>query len=215
MKIAKRRYSMTLRAEKAAETRRRIVDSAMALYSDRPIEDFTLDEIAERAGTTVQTVLRAYGSKESLLIAALHRFAEGGASLKPTPPGDVPAAISAIYDLYEAMGDLLIQRLGDERRRPATKPELDAGRANHRAWVEKIFTPLVEGEPKAVRRLTLDAITAATDVYVWQKLRRDMGLNRNAAERVVRRLIMGGMREEETGGEYSVAQLVRRRESAA
>ena len=174
MEIVKRRYSMTRRAEKAVETRRRIVDSAMALYADRPIEDFTLDEIAERAGTTVQTVLRAYGSKESLLIAALHRFAEGGASLKLTPPGDAPAAVSAIYDLYEAMGDLLIQRLGDERRRPATKPELDAGRANHRAWVEKIFAPMVEGEPEALRHLTLDAITAATDVYVWQKLRRDM-----------------------------------------
>ena len=77
------------RAEKADETRRRS-STRLALYADRPIEDFTLDEVAERAGTTVQTVLRAYESKESLLLAALHRFAEGGASLKLTPPGDAP-----------------------------------------------------------------------------------------------------------------------------
>ena len=80
------------------------------------------------------------------------------------------------------MGDLLIQRLGDERRRPAMKPALDAGRANHRAWVEKIFAPMVEGEPRR-SHLTLDAITAATDVYVWQKLRRDMGLSRTGPRR--------------------------------
>ena len=74
---------------------------------------------------------------------------------------------------------------------------------------------MVEGEPEALRHLTLDAITAATDVYVWQKLRRDMGLSRTVAERVVRHLILGGMHKEETDSVCSVAQLVRRRESAA
>jgi AcrR family transcriptional regulator len=215
MKKASRPYSMTLRAEKAAETRRRIVESAMALYAGRPIEDFTLDEVAERAGTTVQTVLRAYESKENLLLQALHRFAEGRASLKPTPPGDIPAAVSAIYDLYETMGDLLIQRLADERRRPATKPGLDAGRANHRAWVEDMFAPLTRGRPKSVRVEMLDAATAATDVYVWQKLRRDMGLSRRAAEAVVRRILRGATEREESDGEGPVAQLVRGREPAA
>jgi hypothetical protein len=57
------------------------------------------------AGATVQRVLRAFDSEENLLLAAMHRFAENRASLKPTPPGDLPAAIGAIYDLYEAMGD--------------------------------------------------------------------------------------------------------------
>jgi len=207
-----RPYSMTRRAEKAADTRRRILDGAMALYADRPIENFTLEEIADRAGTTVQTVLRAYGSKESLLLAALHRFAEGGASLKPTPPGDVRAAVSAIYDLYETMGDLVIQQLGDERSRPALKPDLDRGRANRRAWVETTFAPLVQGRASASE--ILDAITVATDVYVWRKLRRDMGLERAAAEATVRRIVLGAAQMEGTDGEDLVAQLVRRRESA-
>ena len=141
--MSKRAYSMTLRADKAAATRRNILESAMRLYGERSIEEFTLDEVARRAGTTVQTVLRAFESKENLLLASLHRFAANGASLKPTPPGDIAAAAGAIYDLYETMGDLLMQRLGDERRLPATKPELDQGRANHRAWVEATFAPLV------------------------------------------------------------------------
>ena len=58
-------------------------------------------------------------------------------------------------------------------------------------------------------------MTAATDVYVWKKLRRDMGLTRRAAEAVVRRMIAGVAAKEAKDGEGTVAQLVRRRQSAA
>src|SRR5580693_9185589 len=59
------------RAAKAEATRARIRAAAIALYTDRPIEDFTLEEVAKRAQTTVQTVLRAFGSKEELVYEAL------------------------------------------------------------------------------------------------------------------------------------------------
>ncbi len=215
MKETKRRYTMTRRAETAAATRQRILDSAVQLYCDRQIEEFTLDEVARRAGATVQTVLRAFGSKENLLLAALFRLAEGGAPLKPTPPGDVAAAVGAIFDLYELMGDVLMQRLADERRLPAIKPTLDQGRANHREWVEDVFAPLVKGRHAAERAEILDALTVATDIYVWEKLRRDMGLNRDAAEAVIRRMVLSLVKREEDDGEDSLAQLVGRREPAA
>lgn len=206
---------MTRRAETVAATRSRILDSAIQVYCDRAIEEFTLEEIARRAGTTVQTVLRAFASKENLLLTALHRLADGGASVKPTPPGDVAAAVAAIFDLYEAMGDMLMQRLADERRRPAMTPELDKGRANHRGWVEDIFAVLIKRRRAADRGEILAALTAATDVYVWEKLRRDLKLSRAAAEAVVRRMIFGLIRQEETHGEDPLAQLVGRRQPAA
>ena len=215
MKTRKRAYSMTVRAEKAAATRQKILASAVQLYRQSAIEDFTLDEIARRAGTTAQTVLRAFESKENLLIAALDRFARGGEMLRQTPPGDVEAAVGAIFDIYETMGDLLMQRLADERRRPAMKPALDGGRASHRRWVEQVFAPLVARRAKASRAEMLDALTVATDIYVWQKLRRDMGLSRDAAEAVVRRMIFGAAMREEMNGENPVAQLVGRRQPAA
>src|SRR5208282_2439993 len=168
MKTRKRAYSMTVRAEKATATRQKILDSAVQLYRQSAIEDFTLDEIARRAGTTVQTVLRAFESKENLLIAALDRFAKGGEMMRQTPPGDVAAAVGAIFDLYESMGDLLMQRLADERRHPAIKPTLDRGRANHRRWVDDIFAPLVEGRRAAERAEILDALNVATDIFVWE-----------------------------------------------
>jgi AcrR family transcriptional regulator len=194
MKMPKRSYSMTLRSERAQETRERILEAAMAVYSAGPIEGFTLEEIAQRSETTVQTVLRAFESKENLLIAVLFRLGEVGASLKPTPPVD------AIYDLYETMGDVLMRRLADERRYPATKPALDAGRVNHRHWVEAIFAPLAARAPAAERSEILDAITVATDVYAWEKLRRDRGLGRAAAASVVRRIVLGLVKAEESDG---------------
>ncbi len=215
MKKPKRPYSMARRAEMAAQTRARILDGAVALYIERSIEHFTLDEVAERAGTTVQTVLRAFESKENLLLAALFRLAEGGETLKATTPGDVPAAVDAIYDLYETMGDLLMQRLADERRLPAIKPSLDAGRNHHRRWVEAIFAPLVEKAPKAERAEILDALTAATDIYVWNKLRKDRGLNREAAAAVVRRMVLSLATREEGNVQNPVAELVGRRQPAA
>ena len=52
MKIP-RPYMMTARAAKADATKARIREAASRLYAERPIEDFTLDEVARAAGTTV------------------------------------------------------------------------------------------------------------------------------------------------------------------
>ena len=122
---SKRRYDMTSRAAKAAATKKRICDSAIALYCNRPIEDFTLEEVAARADTTVQTVLRDFGSKDELVYAALDEMARGGVFLKPTPPGDVKAAVDAFFGIYE-----VDRRHGDaapQRRAAPAGVEADPG----------------------------------------------------------------------------------------
>ncbi len=101
MKKGKRRYDMTARAAKAQATRAHIRAAAIELYLQRSIEEFTLDAVAARAGTTVQTVLRAFGSKDELVYAALEDMAAGGVFLKSTPAGDVKAAVAAFFDIYE------------------------------------------------------------------------------------------------------------------
>src|SRR5580698_11326339 len=102
----KRRYAMTSRAAKADATKAGIRLAAIALYCERPVEDFTLEEVAERAGVAVRTILRAYASKDELVYAALEEMAASGVFLKPSPPGDVRGAVAAIFDIYEAIGDL-------------------------------------------------------------------------------------------------------------
>ena len=206
---------MTARAAKADATRARIRVSAMELYCHRPIDDFTLEEVASRAGTTVQTVLRAFGSKDELIYAALAEMAAGGVFLKPVQPGDVKAGVSAFFDIYESIGDLVMQRLNEEQRRPALKATLDQGRENHRDGVKTVFAPQLDRLHGAARAQLLNALIAITDVYVWKLLRRDMALGRSAAEAIVRRMILGVIEQEQTHGTDSVAELVGRRQSAS
>jgi len=205
---------MTARAAKAEATKVRIRAAAIALYSDRPIEDFTLEEVAKRAQTTVQTVLRAFGSKEELVYDALDDMAAGGVVLRQTPAGDVREAVRAFHDIYEAMGDLVIQRLADEHRRPALKRGLEAGRRNHRAGVETAFAPQLACVSGAARAQLLTILITATDVYVWKLLRRDMALNRTETEAVVCRIVEGVTQKEQANGEDSLVELVGRREPA-
>ena len=61
---------MAVRGEQAAATRSRILDAARAQFDLRS-SDFTLDTVATAAGVSVQTVLRAFGSKHGLVIAAI------------------------------------------------------------------------------------------------------------------------------------------------
>jgi AcrR family transcriptional regulator len=210
---------MTGRAAKAADTRRRICDCAVALYCSRAIEDFTLEEVAARAGTTVQTVLRIFGSKDELVYAALDEMARGGVFLKSTPPGDVAAAVTAFFEIYESIGDMVMRRLNEELRRPALKPALDEGRKHHRLGVKAAFAPQLERLSGPARARLLISLVVITDVYVWKLLRRDMALGRTAAEAVVVRMILGVIEQENSDGKASgadsLAELVRRREPAA
>jgi len=215
MKLPKRPYVMTARAEKAAATRQRIIDCVNRLYCAGPMGGLTLEEVAAGSATTVQTVLRIFGSKEALMFAALDALASGGVPQRPTPPGDVAAAVGAIFDIYETMGDLVIRQLADEPRHPALRPVLDRGRANHAEGVRQAFAPQLAGRAGAARTRLFHALMSITDVYVWKLLRRDAGLDRATAETIVREMILGVTRGEATHGTDSLAELVGRREPAA
>ncbi len=206
---------MTARAAKMEATRARILDSAVALYMEDDIEAFTLDAVARRAGTTAQTILRIHGSRDRLLFAAVDKLARGGVPLKPTPAGDVAAAIGAIFDLYETSGELILRWLADERRRPELKATLDEGRADHRAWVKLVFAPQLAAAAPAARQRLFNILLVATDVHVWSKLRKENGLARAEAEAVLRHIIAAVTERRAEDGKVPVAQLVGRRKSSA
>jgi AcrR family transcriptional regulator len=191
-----RAYDMSNRAAQAEATRERIRQAAVALYRERALDGFTLEEVARRAEVTVQTVLRAFKSKDQLIMAALVALAEDTQPLKiPRVPGDVGEAVTIFFDLYEEVGDFVIQQLGDEPRLPGIKPELDAGRQGHAKWVEEAFAPHLSRQTGKARAQLFQALMVATDVYVWKLLRRDQKLDRGDAEAVMCQLINGVVRE--------------------
>ncbi|MDN5860903.1 MAG: TetR/AcrR family transcriptional regulator [Pseudonocardia sp.] len=76
-----RRYRSPLRAERAADTRRRIATAARELFSVNGFAGTTVSAIADRAGVTPQTVYVAFGSKGAIVRALLTQFendADGG-----------------------------------------------------------------------------------------------------------------------------------------
>ena len=68
--MRRRRYRMGARAKAAAETGERILDAAEAVFDEHPMDEFTLNEVAEQ-GITVQTILRRFGSRQGLIAATL------------------------------------------------------------------------------------------------------------------------------------------------
>ncbi len=171
----------------------RIVTAAVALIKKvRRVADITLDDIAREAGLTVRTVLRRFGSRDGVLEAAFAKLGDEIQSLRqPTPLGNVARALSSLLDQYEQMGDLNIRALEEEDQLPLLHRMLERGRAYHREWLRDVFSPGLAGVAAAERERRLTALYAATDIYLWKLLRRDLKLDRAQTEDTFSRLVSG------------------------
>lgn len=186
----KRRYRMVARAEAAAATRERLLASAWRHFAERHFDDVRLAEVAADAGVSAQTLHAHFGIKDALFVAAWSwRMTPEGTRRDTAPVGDVRAAVRMLYDSYDLDGDAVLRLLAQEERIPAVREMGDAGRAWHRAWVERIFAPLLDGTSGAARERRLVALVVATDLLVWKLLRREMGLGRRTAERIVTEMV--------------------------
>jgi AcrR family transcriptional regulator len=187
---AKRPYRMVARAEAAKATSTRVLDAALELFTDHQYEDVSLEAVAGLAGVTKQTVLRRFGSKEDLFVAAMDHVGEGVMRQRDAaPPGDVKAAVTNLLDHYEGWGENRLRMLSQETRIPIVAKNVREGRAYHLSWVERTFAPQLVGREGMARKRRIAALAALTDVYTWKLLRRDLGLSRAATERTLVELI--------------------------
>lgn len=145
------------------------------------------------AGVSVQTVLRAFGSKEGLILDAIGTFRLREGRVLAGPARSVGEAVTVLFEDYEQIGDRVIRMLADEHRIPGFAEVAAGGRESHRSWVEATFSTQLAALPARQRDGVVMALIAATDVYVWKLLRRDLGLDRKAAEAVMVRLIRGAL----------------------
>jgi AcrR family transcriptional regulator len=167
---------MRARAETTERTALRIMDAAVALWRERDYDEFTLRELAERAGVSLSTVMRHFGSKEGLAEAVLQSDRVGTQQRRDAvPAGAIDAAVRMIVADYEVNGDAVLRMLALEDRMEVVHRVVDAGRAAHSAWVERVFAPLLAQRPVRRRRQVLQLVIA-TDVYAWKLLRRDRRL---------------------------------------
>lgn len=185
-----RGYVMRERARSAEETGTRILDAVTELFSERPYGQLTLAAVADRAGVTVQTVIRRFGDKDGLVAAAAERerahvFRQRAAA----PVGDVAGIVGNLMDHYEEQGRIAMRLLAEEENAPAIAALTQQGRDFHHEWCATVFSPWLAGRTGVARRRLLAQLVAVCDVYTWKLLRLDSGLSRQQTELALRELL--------------------------
>ncbi len=185
-----RDYRQVARAEATQERHERIVRSFMDLLRDRWLDEFTLNDVAEAAGVTVQTLIRKFGGKEGLLKAALALIEVEVMQRREAPKGDVKRLIGQLVEDYEIVGDMVVRCLAQEPRFPMLTHLLSAGRIDHRAWLADVFAPWLKSLSPKARKERVDALYAATDVYIWKLFRRDFGYDAATTKALVLQTVL-------------------------
>lgn len=190
MKSQTRPYRQRTRASTTEATRRRIVDAAIDLFTERWYDDVGLREIAARAGVALQTVVNHFGTKEALFMTGLEDYHRDRLAARDgAGPDDPAAAAAAIVADYEQVGASNLRALALEERVPALQQALTKGRESHREWVQLTFPGALAGLAPAERERRVAQLAVATDVYSWRLLRHDHGLDRAQTVSAVQALV--------------------------
>src|SRR5690242_857967 len=119
----KREYHQGARAEASAATLERILNETVELMISTWIDQITLERIAERAGVTVQTIIRRFGSRDEVVREASALIAQRMRRDDANPPvGNLNQALDELIIDYERDGDFFIRSLAQEERQPLMPP---------------------------------------------------------------------------------------------
>jgi AcrR family transcriptional regulator len=182
-----RSYTMRQRAESTSKTRERILDAVIALSEERLSLEIVLADVADRAGVSVQTVLRHFGSREGLFERAQARQLAKVRAERATPVGDAASAVRTIVAFYDRLGEWTLRLQAQEHSDELSRQTVELGRRVHRQWVEEVFAPQLAGQRD--REELVDLLVVATDLLTWKILRRDGGMNRSTTCKRMLRLV--------------------------
>ncbi|MGO4445225.1 TetR/AcrR family transcriptional regulator [Mycobacterium sp. 2YAF39] len=171
-----RKYDMRARQLAKDATRDAIIDAAISAFEAERTYSITLPAVAERADVTVKTVLRHFGTRDSLIDTAWQRLFDNIRAEREPPPDDPTSALNLLIAHYERRGTMVLATLAQEDKDSRAQRMNSAGRLGHRAWVEKVFDTRLPEQPAERTRL-VDVLVVATDVYTWKLLRHDRGLS--------------------------------------
>jgi len=187
-----RKYQMTSRAQSAENTSADIIRVLGELWIEHSIHDITLDMIAAKAGITVRTILRKFGSKEGLFEAALKTDAGGLHAIKDqAETGNIERAASLLMQEYEVTGMAGIRTLAIENELPIAAKILKKGREMHMKWCERVFSPYLPKSDHKKYKIMLGAFYSVTDVYKWKLLRKDLGYSKEETETIFINILKG------------------------
>lgn len=180
---------MKNRTASSKKTNDRIILATEELLASGSLDNVTLPAIANGANVTVQTVMRHMGSREGCLKAVAKVVSKRIDSQRGNvKPGDFDSAISDLLQHYESDSTLILNLLDQANKGDLFVDKMtEKGRRYHRNWVIHCFGPLIDLKNQE----NIDALVAATDIYVYKLLRRDMGRSLKKTKYIIINLVKG------------------------
>jgi len=177
-----RRYELKRRAERLAETRKRIVEATVGLHTSVGPARTTISAIAERAGVQRHTVYAHFLDERELFAAcsahwaALHPFPDPARWADvDDPERRLREALDAVYEWYGRVGDDL-ELFKRDSGVHSTAAELIARREQ---GLVSLRDGLAAGWSR--RKTVRAAIGHALELETWHSLVRRQGLTRKQA----------------------------------
>lgn len=186
----KRAYTMSARAQAARETEQRVLDVALRLFSEQLYDAVSLEQIAEQAQVTVQTIIRRFGSKELLFDRTLPpRMEQVYQDRMNEAVGDVEDALESLLRHYERWGQLILHLQFQKERVASIEAAVTAGRNAHKAWLKRSFAAQLEKLSTEAYRVQFAQLMIITDVFTWHTLRHEQSLSEEEIREVLRSLL--------------------------
>lgn len=127
--VADVNLSKPSRRERAAETRRRMLDAAIACFTADGYKGTTMAAIADRAGVAVQTLYFTFHTKPELLQQTLERAVLGDEPYIPPPQTEWFQALLAESAILPALQHLVERASQILQREAPLRPVFDAATA--------------------------------------------------------------------------------------
>jgi AcrR family transcriptional regulator len=175
--MSPRAYRSQLREKQAEQTRERIVDALFEQVLDTHRSDFSIAEVAERAGVSERTVYRHFPTREDLIAAVDERYQSIPGPSGPDEVSDFPQHVDELYRWFGENEELIeaahVAGIGRElhQRARARRGEVT------RRMMDRMFAPL----PKRERRLLFAVVRTMFGSAIWRAMREDAGLSNDEA----------------------------------
>jgi AcrR family transcriptional regulator len=186
-----RKYEMRKRAKHVEETRRRIVEAAIALHEEVGPARASLSSIAERAGVERQTYYRHFPDERSLLSACSGLYMEQNPLPEPAPWQQIEEpeqrlrrGLADLYAYYEANEAMFASVLRDAEVHEAT---LEVVTQRIAPALAELASALAAGWAKSKRERA--AIDLAVGFHTWRSLTGEGGLSAEQAAELMAKIV--------------------------
>jgi AcrR family transcriptional regulator len=182
-----RRYTMRVRAERQADTRRRILDAAIEIASAHGPLAATLTEIAERAGVERATVYRHFPHQQGVIEAVAeailerHPFPDPGSWPATPPRRRIEDGLGSLYRHYRLIAPMAKLTLRDAALSPGLVP-LEIRDRYLITIEEALLSSLPQG---GERRPARQALRHALAFGTWLSLAEGQSLSDRAAAKLM------------------------------